>query len=139
MIDVRRFDRVNLLFYGRDLCCCLFEGMFVLLLPSKCCFGRYIDPSFSTLHSLPSRIYQLPLQWMLVHRSILRERSWDLPVLFTVTFFRASASCSAIWFSRCLSLFCNISSCCRRPKIASFGASLRFWAPLPPNQPHIMK
>lgn len=40
MVDVGRFDRVNLLLYGCDLREGLFEGVFVLLLPSECCFGR---------------------------------------------------------------------------------------------------
>ncbi len=68
-----------------------------------------------------------------------RGRRVRLPVLFTVTFFRASASCSEIWFSRCRSLFCSISNCCRRPRMACLGASLRFCAPLPPNQPHMVR
>ena len=61
-----------------------------------------------------------------------------LPVLFVVTFSLAISSCFAIWFSKCLSRFCSMSSCCRRSSIAFLGASFLFCPPLPPNQaPHI--
>jgi hypothetical protein len=57
------------------------------------------------------------------------------PFLFVLTFFFAIASCSSIWFSRCLSRFCSMSSCDLRPKMAFFGLSFRFCADAPPNQP----
>jgi len=57
----------------------------------------------------------------------------DIPALFVETYFRASASCSSIWFCMCFSRLFNISSCPRRPKIAFFGASFLAWPP--PNQP----
>lgn len=60
-----------------------------------------------------------------------------MPFLFVLTFFRAIASCSSICDCRCLSLFCSMSSCDRRPKMAFFGLSFRFWAVPPPNQPQI--
>ena len=64
-------------------------------------------------------------------------KSWDVPILFVVTFFRATASCSAICVSKCLSRFCNMSSCCRSVNMAFLGASFLFCAAAPPNQPHI--
>ena len=64
----------------------------------------------------------------------------DIPFLLDETFFLAIASCSAIWVSKCLSLFCSISRFCRSSRIAFLGASFLFCAPpLPPNQdPHIL-
>lgn len=49
-----------------------------------------------------------------------------LPVLFELMFLRAVASASAICDSRCLSLFCSMSSCSLRPRMAFLGASRRF-------------
>jgi len=43
LVDVGCFDGVDLLLYGRDLRGGLFEGVFVLLLSSECCFGRCRD------------------------------------------------------------------------------------------------
>jgi hypothetical protein len=39
VVDVGRFDGVNLLLQLDDLGCCLFEILFVGLLPSECGFG----------------------------------------------------------------------------------------------------
>lgn len=63
------------------------------------------------------------------------EGSWrlELPFLLLETCFRASASCSSIWFCRCFSRLFSISSCPRSWRIAFFGASFFCWAP--PNQP----
>lgn len=61
------------------------------------------------------------------------------PVLFVVTFSLAISSCFAIWFSRCRSRFCSISSCCRKSRMAFLGASFLFCPDCPPNQaPHIL-
>ena len=140
MVDVGGFDGIYLLFYRRDLRGGLFEGVFVLLLPSKGCLGS----CWRSMPSASDMIFALfpderTAEWDAHVFLRLLEGGEDIPVLFTVTFFLASASCSAIWFSKCLSRFCSISSCCRRPKMASLGASLRFCAPLPPNQPHILR
>ena len=59
-----------------------------------------------------------------------------LPFLFVLTFFLAIASCSSIWFCKCRSRFCSISSCDLNPRIAFLGVSFRCWALCPPNQPH---
>lgn len=61
------------------------------------------------------------------------------PILFDVTFSLAISSCFAIWFSKCRSRFCSMSSCCRRSSMALLGASFLFCADCPPNQaPHIL-
>lgn len=61
------------------------------------------------------------------------------PVLFVVTFSLALSVSFAIWFSKCRSRFCNMSSCCRRSRMAFLGASFLFCADCPPNQvPHIL-
>ena len=67
-----------------------------------------------------------------------KEKGNPIPFLFVVTFFLATASCSSIRFSRCFSRFCSISSCSRSLRIASLGASFRFWAAEPPNHDHIL-
>lgn len=59
-----------------------------------------------------------------------------VPFLFVLTFFLAIASCSSIWFCKCRSRFCNISSCDLNPRMAFLGVSFRDWALCPPNQPH---
>ena len=59
------------------------------------------------------------------------------PFLLVLTFFLAIASCSSIWFCRCLSRFWSISSCDRNPRIAFLGVSFRLWALCPPNQPQM--
>lgn len=61
LIDIRGFDGVDLLFYGRDLRRGLFEGVFVLLLPSEGRFGRCwisIPSASNTLH-IPASSVQL--------------------------------------------------------------------------------
>jgi hypothetical protein len=59
-----------------------------------------------------------------------------VPFLFVLTFFLAIASCSSIWFCKCRSRFCSISSCDLNPRMAFLGLSFRDWALCPPNQPH---
>ena len=63
----------------------------------------------------------------------LRRSAALAAALFDDTYFRASASCSSIWFCRCFSRLFSISSCPRSCRIAFFGAS--FFAAPPPNQP----
>ena len=112
----------------------------------SCCFlrlralraARYSDVRM--IHSFPAAFRfwcafpQDPVFWQ------LSDKRSGIPVLFVVTFSLAISSCFAIWFSKCLSLFCSISSCCRRSSIAFLGASFLFCPPLPPNQaPHILR
>ena len=52
LVDVGGFDGIYLLFDGRDLRGGLFERVFVLLLPSECCFGRCRDESTLASHIL---------------------------------------------------------------------------------------
>lgn len=61
-----------------------------------------------------------------------------IPFLLVLTFLRAIPSCSSIWFCRCFSRFCNMSSCERSPRMAFLGLSLRLCAAAPPNQPHML-
>ena len=120
-IDIRRLDRIYLLFQSRDLGSCLFESVFVLLLAFEsssrgCC--RY-GVSQVTLDMQKISPYS-------VRREDGSQRPEGLPFLFVLTFFLAIVSCSSIWFCKCLSLFCSISSCDRRPRIAFLGVSFLF-------------
>ena len=85
---------------------------------------------------------KLPRSKLLDAFDLAGEHHWkrgrSLPFLFVLTFLRAMASCSSIWFCRCRSLFCSISSCDLKPRIAFLGVSFPFAPEFPPNQPHIV-
>lgn len=55
-------------------------------------------------------------------------------LLFWPTYLRAMAVCSSIWFLRCFSRFCSMSSWERSPRMAFLGAFFLVWAEPPPNQ-----
>ncbi len=143
LVYIGGFDGVYLLFECGDLSGGLLEGVGVLLLAAEGCFGRYNRQIQSACHSVlePSLSRVSPVIIFLsdprVPALMTLQPVSNLPVLFELTCFLATASCSAIWFSKCFSRFCSMSSVCRSPRIAVLGASLRFWAP-PPNQPHML-
>ena len=89
--------------------------------------------------SLKIPFSKFPRSFIQVDARVERSPKNNLPVLLLDTFALAIFSCSAIWFSKCFSRFCSMSSCCRRSRIAFLGASFRFCVPLPPNHvPHIV-
>jgi hypothetical protein len=104
----------------------------------SCCFLRFraalaavadrvsqITPNISKASSLP-----------VIKTTEGCQSRADIPFLFVLTFFLAIVSCSSIWFCKCRSLFCSISNCDRKPRIAFLGVSFLFWVLCPPNQPH---
>jgi hypothetical protein len=76
LVDVGRFDRINLLFELNDLCLSLFEVLFVEFLPSESSLGRYTDGSIMSVSLF------VPSQFLFM----------TVPFLFEATFFLAIAS-----------------------------------------------
>jgi hypothetical protein len=124
-VDVGRLDRIYLLLEGGDLTQRGLEGAFGDL--------------FASQGLLRSCWRQSHVSFLIGQRVIRKPvRCGIIPVLFVLTFFRAMASCSSIWFCRWRSRFWSMSSCVRRPRMAFLGLSLRFCAAEPPpNQPQI--
>lgn len=130
LVDVGRFDRVDLLLERRDLSRGLFEGMFVLFLSFQRRSCRYISPRSVSVFQVPFRKC-LAAGKRFGQHAVSYDETARSPFLFELTVLRAIASCSSIWFCRCCSRFCNISRCARKATMASLGAALRFWDPPP--------
>jgi hypothetical protein len=138
LIDVRGFYAIDLLFDLCNLCSGLLQATFVGLFPPQGSFRSYHPGLASKLNGRGRWGLQCAvLVGQAAAKGTIIGRSWGVPILFVVTFFRATASCSAICVSKCLSRFCNMSSCCRSVNMAFLGASFLFCAAGPPNQPHI--
>jgi hypothetical protein len=149
LVDVGGFDGVDLVLQHGDLRGGLFEGVLVCLFAFERRAGGwerwtlaklfiYIEPNLHVAlrDPLPHTAQIDSLQG---NACVERSTVDNLPVLLLDTFALAIFSCSAIWFSKCFSRFCSMSSCCRRSRIAFLGASFRFCVPLPPNHvPHIV-
>lgn len=140
LIDVRGFYAIDLLFDLSNLCDGLLQATFVGLFPPQGSFRSY-HPGLASKINVRGR-------WGLRYAVLVGQAATEgrrllgghgsVPILFVVTFFRATASCSAICVSKCLSRFCSMSSCCRSVNMAFLGASFLFCAAAPPNQPHIV-
>lgn len=121
LVDVGGFDRIYLLFQCSDLCLGLLEAVFVGLLTLQCGLGGWLG--------------RRSRQCVLPPRGIGPSKACSPFLLFWPTYFRARASCSSIWFRKCFSRFCSMSSCERNPRMAFLGAFFFAWAEPPPNQP----
>jgi hypothetical protein len=139
LIDVRGFYAIDLLFDLCNLCGGLLQATFVGLFPPQGSFRSY-HPGLASKINARGRWdlrYAILAGQATAERGRLSGGHGSVPILFVVTFFRATASCSAICVSKCLSRFCSMSSCCRSVNMAFLGASFLFCAAAPPNQPHI--
>lgn len=133
-VDIRCLDGIDLLLQSCYLCRRLLEGMFMLLLASKSRLCRCHRTSAISVWHICSGFDIRRIIFMIMIKAPQRSGR-HVPFLLVLTFFRAIASCSSIWFCRCLSLFCSISSCDLKPRIAFLGVSFLFWALCPPNHP----
>ena len=124
--------RVSLLIFAASIeyiCCSRVEICAVVCSRvCSCCFLRLSAAlaAVADRESAKSHEIHQSLPHSVTKRGEGSQSRLDVPFLFVLTFFLAIISCSSIWFCKCRSLFCSISSCDRKPRIAFLGVSFLF-------------